>query len=70
MAYRIEPTELFKRESKRLMKKYRSLVSELTELSQELKEYPHLGTDLGFGLFKVRLGIRSKGKGKSGGGEL
>jgi mRNA-degrading endonuclease RelE of RelBE toxin-antitoxin system len=70
VAYRIEPTELFKRESKRLTKEYRSLVSELQVLSQELKENPHLGTDLGFGLFKIRLGIRSKGKGKSGGGRV
>ena len=30
-------------------------------------ENPNQGADLGAGLFKVRLAIKSKGKGKSGG---
>ena len=67
MSYRIEPTERFQRETKRLSKKYRSISSELRELSEGLKANPHLGTDLGAGIFKIRLAIKSKGKGKSGG---
>jgi hypothetical protein len=70
VAYSISPTERFKHEAKRLVKKYRSLESELHELSESLKSNPHLGTDLGGGLFKIRLAIRSKGKGKSGGGRV
>jgi mRNA-degrading endonuclease RelE of RelBE toxin-antitoxin system len=70
VSYRIEPTERFQRETKRLAKKYRSIPSELRELSQELKTNPHLGTDLGAGIFKIRLAIKSKGKGKSGGGRV
>jgi hypothetical protein len=35
-----------------------------------LKENPNLGQDLGAGLFKIRLAVRSKGKGKSGGGRV
>ena len=60
----------FKHEAKRLIKKYRSLEIELRELSESLKRDPHQGTDLGSGLFKIRLAIRSKGKGKSGGGRV
>lgn len=70
MSYRIEPTKLFEREAMRLSKKYRSLKSELTALSASLKEDPHRGADLGSGLFKLRLAIRSKNKGKSGGGRV
>ncbi len=70
MSYRIEPTERFQREAKRLAKKYRSIPSELRELSERLKANPHLGTDLGAGIFKIRLAIKSKGKGKSGGGRV
>jgi len=68
--YRITPTERFKHEAKRLIKKYRSLTSELEELSESLKSDPHIGQELGFGLFKIRLAIRSKGKGKSGGARV
>jgi len=70
VAYSISPTERFKHEAKRLVKKYRSLESELHELSESLKSNPHPGTDPGGGLFKIRLAIRSKGKGKSGGGRV
>jgi mRNA-degrading endonuclease RelE of RelBE toxin-antitoxin system len=70
VSYRIEPTKLFEREAKRLAKKYRSLKKDLIELSATLKENPHSGTSLGSGLFKVRLAITSKGKGKSGGGRV
>jgi len=30
-------------------------------------ENPELGNDLGAGLYKIRLAVKSKGKGKSGG---
>ena len=42
----------------------------MRELSESLKIDPHQGTDLGSGLFKIRLAIRSKEKGKSGGGRV
>jgi hypothetical protein len=68
--YSLSPTERFKHEAKRLIKKYRSLTSELQEPSELLKSDPHLGQDLGAGLFKIRLAIQSKGKGKSGGARV
>ena len=45
-------------------------MQELQELSESLKADPRIGRDLGSGLFKIRIGIRSKGKGKSGGGRV
>lgn len=57
----------FKREFKRLSKKYFSLEADLRKLIEELHIKPDLGTPLGGNAFKVRCQVRSKGKGKSGG---
>jgi mRNA-degrading endonuclease RelE of RelBE toxin-antitoxin system len=37
------------------------------ELFEELVENPYLGTSLGDNRYKVRVAVKSKGKGKSGG---
>lgn len=63
----IIPSDEFKRQAKRLAKKYKSFVSDLIEFQRLIMENPSLGVDLGGGKHKVRLGIRSKGKGKRGG---
>lgn len=39
-------------------------------MSSELKKNPYLGTDLGGGARKVRMSIKSKGRGKSGGARV
>ena len=70
MSYKIIPTIKFKKEAKRLIKKYASLKTELSELNDALEENPELGTPLGFNAFKIRLSIKSKGKGKSGGARV
>lgn len=57
----------FDRKLKRLAKKYLSITQELRVLEKELEQNPKLGTDLGAGLYKIRLASKSKGKGKSGG---
>lgn len=57
----------FKREFKRLSKKFPSLESDIRELIQQLKLKPELGTALGGNAFKIRWQVKSKGKGKSGG---
>lgn len=67
MKYRIEVYPTFKREFKRLHKRYRSLKEDLLKLSEELLINPTQGVDLGNGLYKVRMAISSKGKGKSAG---
>lgn len=53
MSYSIELTENFKKEAKRLIKKY-----------------PSSGNHLGNDIYKIRLAIKSKGKGKSGGARV
>jgi mRNA-degrading endonuclease RelE of RelBE toxin-antitoxin system len=70
MNYSIVPTERFKKEAKRLLKKYSSLKIELQELNEILIKHPDSGTQLGNNTYKIRLAIKSKGKGKSGGARV
>jgi mRNA-degrading endonuclease RelE of RelBE toxin-antitoxin system len=67
MSYNVIPTTTFKSQAKRLIKKFPSLKKELSDLSVTLSQTPDLGTPLGNDTFKVRLAVKSKGKGKSGG---
>lgn len=70
MNYNVVPTEKFKKEAKRLIKKYPSLKSELHNLSKLLSTHPDSGTPLGHNSFKIRIAIASKNKGKSGGARV
>ncbi len=56
--------------TKKLIKKYPSLKSELANLFSELAENPTIGTPLGNDIYKIRLAIASKNKGKSGGARV
>ena len=60
----------FKRQFKRLMKKYHTLLHDFDVWKQELKNNPLAGDDLGAGVRKIRMAINSKGKGKSGGARI
>lgn len=64
---RIEATKSFIRSVKPLAKKYSSFNDDYQELLNQLRENPLQGIDLGNGIRKVRMAIKSKGKGKSGG---
>ncbi|MCM5530315.1 type II toxin-antitoxin system RelE/ParE family toxin [Parasegetibacter sp. NRK P23] len=70
MSYKVIPTSTFKKEAKRLIKKFPSLKNELLDLSKSLAESPETGTPLGNNTFKIRVAIQSKGKGKSGGARV
>lgn len=70
MNYRIRTFYDFDREFKRLNKRYHSLKDDLILLQKELLENPNTGVDLGKGLRKVRMSIRSKRKGKSHGARV
>ena len=59
-----------KKEAKRLIKKYPSLKLELLELAGSLSTEPKQGTALGNDAYKIRVAIKSKGKGKSGGARV
>ena len=67
MSVSIITTDNFRREAKKLIKKYRSLRDELQQLSEELEENPKLGTLITENVYKIRLAVKSKGKGKRGG---
>jgi hypothetical protein len=68
--YKIATIENFRKEAKRLIRKYPSLLNEINELGVQLSEDPKLGTSLGNSCYKIRLKIASKGRGKSGGARV
>ena len=70
MNFSVIPSEKFKREARRLAKKFPSLKQELTVLNGTLSIKPEAGTSLGNDTYKIRLAIKSKGKGKSGGARV
>jgi hypothetical protein len=67
MNYSVIPIDKFKKEAKRLIRKYPSLKKELLKLTSLLQSNPTAGTSLGNNTFKIRIAIKSKGTGKSGG---
>jgi hypothetical protein len=59
-SFNIIPTETFKKQAKKLVKKYPSLKNELYDLSGFLKDHPTKGIPLGNNVFKIRIAIKSK----------
>ena len=57
----------FKREAKPLLKKYPSLKNELEVLRLQLLDTPRMGIQITDNVYKIRLAVKSKGRGKSGG---
>lgn len=70
MSYKVELSSNFKKEVKKLTKKYPSLKLELDLLFTELEDNPILGIPVGKHVYKIRLAIASKNKGKSGGARV
>jgi hypothetical protein len=70
VSYSIVALRPFERNIKRLNRKYPSLKADLGELIASLSDQPHQGISLGIDFYKIRLAIRSKGKGKSGGARV
>ena len=70
MSFKVKTIKVFERQSKKLIKKFPSLKSELLTLIGELKTNPEQGTLIGKSCYKIRLAIKSKGKGKSGGARI
>ena len=70
MSYNIIPIERFRKEAKRLLKKHPSLKRELIELAALLELNPTAGTSLGNNTYKIRISIKSKSAGKSGGARV
>ncbi|MCA6423470.1 MAG: type II toxin-antitoxin system RelE/ParE family toxin [Flavobacterium sp.] len=70
MSYNIIAVPTFRKELKKLAKKYDSLKTDISVLFESLEENPIQGTSLGRNCYKIRLAISSKGKGKSGGARV
>ena len=70
MSCKIRTSSKFDKDLKKLSKRYSSFRLDIVELATQLAENPFMGTDLGGGARKVRMRIRSKGKGKSGGARV
>jgi hypothetical protein len=70
MNYKILSIPFFDKQVKKLAKKYPSLKNELIELTESLEKKPKQGKELGNNFYKIRLAIKSKGKGKSGGARV
>jgi mRNA-degrading endonuclease RelE of RelBE toxin-antitoxin system len=70
MSYNIDVTEKFQKELKRLLKKYKSLKEEYDQLINTLQNNPTLGKSIGHNCYKIRIAIKSKGTGKSGGARI
>lgn len=63
----VKITKSFKRQAKPLLKKFSSLNKELVQLENDLIDNPKLGKPLGNDSYKIRIAVKSKGKGKRGG---
>lgn len=60
----------FAREAKRLAKKYPSFKQDYASFLDSIKDNPLQGDEITKDIRKVRMAIRSKGKGKSGGARV
>ena len=67
MSYKVKTVPYFDRQAKRLTRKFASFKKELADLFDSLETDPTQGTALGNDCYKIRVAIKSKGKGKSGG---
>ena len=70
MSFKVVVTSGFKKQFKNIVKKHHSLKSDITKLIDSLEQEPTQGTPLGKDCYKVRMAIKSKGKGKSGGSRI
>jgi len=66
MNYEVRVVDEFKKDVKKLLKKYRSIKTDILELIEKLEEDYTIGIDLGSNLYKIRVKNSDIG-GKSGG---
>lgn len=70
MSYNVVTIPPFDRQLKRLVKKFPSLKVEYAGLVDSLEENPEQGNSMSNNCYKIRVAIKSKGKGKSGGARV
>lgn len=67
---KIRISDEFKSAYKRLKKKHKSLDADLEALLMSLQENPRQGVEIHDDIWKIRMNITSKGRGKSGGARV
>lgn len=70
MNYNIKTSSYFDVAAKKLAKKYPSFKEDIKAFREELLKNPLQGVELSPGIRKIRMAIKSKGKGKSGGARI
>lgn len=70
MIFEVIPTPDFERSFKVLAKRHRSLKQDIIDFSDSLQKNPFQGDELAPGIRKIRMAIKSKGRGKSGGARV
>jgi len=67
MIFKVIPSHRFLKDVKTLSKKYKSIKNDIDDMSELLRANPRSGTDLGKGLYKIRLKSSDMARGKRGG---
>jgi mRNA-degrading endonuclease RelE of RelBE toxin-antitoxin system len=70
MSFRIIPTPNFAKSLKALAKRHKSMKADIKNFVESLEENPLQGAELIPGVRKIRMAIKSKGGGKSGGARI
>jgi len=70
MSFSIKPLDGFKKDFKKLTKKYKKLEDDVKKVILELRENPRSGTALHLNCYKIRMPNSSTSTGKSGGFRL
>ncbi len=70
MNFEIITSNYFNTEIKKLAKRYRGLADDLRELKKSLQDNPLQGVEITPNVRKIRMAIKAKGKGKSGGARV
>ncbi|MFC6223838.1 type II toxin-antitoxin system RelE/ParE family toxin [Hymenobacter artigasi] len=70
MSFEVIATDRFERNIRRFQKKYASTDDDYERLIDELESNPQAGEALGRDCYKVRMRIKSKNAGKSGGARV
>lgn len=70
MGYEVKAIPRFKREAKKLSKKYPRFREDLKNFTDSVPKHPTQGKAIGRGCYKIRLALTDKAGGKSGGARV
>lgn len=70
MTFDVVLTSGFKKDLRRIAKKHRQILEDISQLIDQVAKDPTLGTDLGHNLYKIRIAVSGTSKGKSGGARV